>query len=315
MDSGLNRLARWEKTGETTQDYIYNADGMRVRVTLSGGKARDFLLDRAEVAEAMTGTGNTSYVGPGVISEISGATQTIYHPDGIGSTRAVSNSSEAVQEADIYDAYGNAQTGFASNSKFAYAGQYRYYNDGAETGLQYLKARYYDPAIGRFISRDPIGFRGGMNLYVYCKDNPVSYVDPFGLWYLDINLNLGLVGGLTGGLMINGSGIYPYLGGGFMSSPGAAATVSVHQDPTPGWNMGAQLAYGLAGQMGRMLKDYSGWFPGDWSFPEGDWFYEGGLGTPGASLTGYYVWDPYTWDEVSRWVQDRCGEIGRLSDL
>ena len=50
-----------------------------------------------------------------------------------------------------------------------------------ETGLQYSRARYYSSALGRFLSRDPIGYKGGVNLYEYVNDMPVGYIDPFGL--------------------------------------------------------------------------------------------------------------------------------------
>jgi RHS repeat-associated protein len=45
----------------------------------------------------------------------------------------------------------------------------------------YYRARYYDPKIGRFISEDPIGFVGGVNFYAYVHDNPLLFIDPFGL--------------------------------------------------------------------------------------------------------------------------------------
>ena len=50
------------------------------------------------------------------------------------------------------------------------------------TGLYFYRARYYDPAIGRFISEDPIGFDGGdVNLYAYVANDPVNLIDPSGL--------------------------------------------------------------------------------------------------------------------------------------
>ncbi len=49
------------------------------------------------------------------------------------------------------------------------------------TGLHYMRARWYDSGLGRFISRDPIGLRGGSNLYAYVSDSPVNYTDPNGL--------------------------------------------------------------------------------------------------------------------------------------
>ena len=49
-------------------------------------------------------------------------------------------------------------------------------------GLYYMRARYYDPTVGRFISEDPLGFGGGdVNLYAYARNNPVNRIDPLGL--------------------------------------------------------------------------------------------------------------------------------------
>jgi uncharacterized protein RhaS with RHS repeats len=50
--------------------------------------------------------------------------------------------------------------------------------------LQYLEQRYYDPAVGRFLSPDPTGYAGGLNLYSYVKNDPVNWVDPQGLYAL-----------------------------------------------------------------------------------------------------------------------------------
>ena len=58
---------------------------------------------------------------------------------------------------------------------FRYAGEYT----DAETGYQYLRARYYDANVGRFLTEDPIG--NGSNWYIYCDNNPISLVDPSGL--------------------------------------------------------------------------------------------------------------------------------------
>ncbi|WP_338872418.1 DUF6531 domain-containing protein [Myxococcus stipitatus] len=68
---------------------------------------------------------------------------------------------------------GEAQEPFAP---WRWPGQY----EDAETGLYYNRFRYYDPSAGRYISRDPIGLAGGLDLYGYPKD-PLTFIDPFGL--------------------------------------------------------------------------------------------------------------------------------------
>ncbi len=69
---------------------------------------------------------------------------------------------------------------------FLFAGESGYiteYSDEQNPGvaLLYLQQRYYDPDIGRFLTPDPIGFAGGLNLYAYCGNDPVNRVDPLGL--------------------------------------------------------------------------------------------------------------------------------------
>ena len=51
-----------------------------------------------------------------------------------------------------------------------------------DSGLYYYRARYYSAIVRRFITKDPIGFRGGVNFYVYAKNNPINLSDPYGLW-------------------------------------------------------------------------------------------------------------------------------------
>ena len=68
-------------------------------------------------------------------------------------------------------------------NRFRFAGQYY----DKEIGLHYNYHRYYDPATGRYLTSDPIGLEGGINLFAYVQNNPVNYFDPFGLRSLTVS--------------------------------------------------------------------------------------------------------------------------------
>jgi RHS repeat-associated protein len=90
------------------------------------------------------------------------------------------NGSGVVQSVTQYDGWGNEQAISGTPSDpFGYNGQAGYYLD-RETGLYLCQHRFYDPANGRWVNRDPIGYGGGTNLYGYCTGEPVGRNDPHG---------------------------------------------------------------------------------------------------------------------------------------
>ena len=107
-----------------------------------------------------------------------------YHEDWLGSTRYLTDGAGGVPAMARYDAYGKqtAGTNPSTLTDNQYAGAWGYEREpDAGLGLDYLYQRYYDPAVGRFISPDPIRWSGGLNLYGYCDGDPVGFVDPDGL--------------------------------------------------------------------------------------------------------------------------------------
>ncbi|MBI5100315.1 MAG: RHS repeat-associated core domain-containing protein, partial [Nitrospirae bacterium] len=73
---------------------------------------------------------------------------------------------------------------------FKYVGQYGVMTE--PNGLYYMRARYYEPKVGRFISEDPIGFEGGtVNLYEYVGSNPVNNIDPTGTFSWPFGIDCG----------------------------------------------------------------------------------------------------------------------------
>lgn len=100
---------------------------------------------------------------------------------GYGNTVAITDSSENVVNSYDYSPFGmilSESEGFAQ--PFKYVGKLGVMSEA--NGFYYMRARYYDPQVGRFISEDPMGFDGGdVNLYVYGSNNPLLLVDPWGL--------------------------------------------------------------------------------------------------------------------------------------
>ncbi|MDR0850850.1 MAG: RHS repeat-associated core domain-containing protein [Christensenellaceae bacterium] len=113
-------------------------------------------------------------------------TQYNYRKNLQGDITHVLNSSNVVVAQYVYDAWGNCTIvtdvdGIGTLNPFRYRG---YYYD-VETGLYYLKSRYYDPQTGRFINQDDISYLqpsviNGLNLYAYCLNNPIAHTDPNG---------------------------------------------------------------------------------------------------------------------------------------
>lgn len=154
------------------------------------GVTTTHIWDGANMVAEANGAGITAkyYRGNGLIKQTANGTDSYYQFDGHGDTVQLTSASGTVTRDYRYDAFGSQlQEPTTDANPFRYAGEYW----DAETGNIYLRARYYDPGVGRFISEDPI--RDGMNWYVYCGGNPVSRWDPtghsydeYGNWYNDM---------------------------------------------------------------------------------------------------------------------------------
>ncbi len=100
-----------------------------------------------------------------------------YHADGLGSITSLTDAAGAIVASYPYDSFGNLghSTGTVVNP-FRYTGR----EWDSEAGLYFYRARYYDPATGRFLSEDPIGFKGGINFYPYVGNSVPNFSDPSG---------------------------------------------------------------------------------------------------------------------------------------
>lgn len=196
----FNQMVR-STTDNSTQSYAYNGDGLRSLTIANGQTTRYFyeydkviLEVDAQGKEMATNTYGLNLVSRKVI-EGGQSKELFYLYNGHADVTALLNADSDIVGTYYYDAFGNILNKSGSeNNPFRYSG-YRY--DEA-TGLYYLNARYYDSTIARFLSEDT--YTGdpydalSLNLYTYCANNPIIYVDPTGhTYYNDDYVNRALL--------------------------------------------------------------------------------------------------------------------------
>lgn len=170
-----NRLIQVVMGGSTCTS-TYNGDGLRMSLKVND-VTTNYTWDAVSGLPVVLQDGTSTYVyGLDLISSTNNSgSQTYFLYDGLGSTTNLTSGSGSVLASYSYDVFGaiRSQTGTSSN-QWLFAGEQR---DG-EPGLYFLRARYYDPATGRFLGQDPLPTG---NLYAYVGNNPVNLVDPYGL--------------------------------------------------------------------------------------------------------------------------------------
>ncbi|HAC66219.1 MAG TPA: hypothetical protein DCF68_22465 [Cyanothece sp. UBA12306] len=215
-----NRLRKVTRQSDDAEiaAYSYDAKNRRTRkeVTNSGALdgTTDFYYDNWQVLEERDGSDavKQQYVyGVGIDEPLvmdrnldggSGATdpgdqRLFYHQNSLDSVYALTDDAAQIVEGYQYDAYGrqtvyepgaNGSVDFGGDDVITASGSSAVDNPylftgrrlDAESGLYYYRNRYLNTELGRFISRDPVGYMDGMNLYEYVKGNPINSLDPYG---------------------------------------------------------------------------------------------------------------------------------------
>ena len=219
-----NQLTGISRTG-LTASFTYDSFGRRTGKTING-TTTNFLYDGLNPVQEKDGTTVTANLLTRLgidefFTRTDGVGGRALLPDALVSTIALGDGTGTLQTQYTYEPFGvTTQTGAASTSSFKYTGRE---DDG--TGLFYYRARYYQPRLQRFIAEDPIGFSGeDINLYAYVFGDPVSLVDPLGLWSVSMSAFAGPAGSFTFGQNPNGSGFASLqfgfgLGGGVKYDP------------------------------------------------------------------------------------------------
>jgi RHS repeat-associated protein len=175
-----NRLTS-TTVGSTTATYTYDGDGKRDSKTVSSTTTA-YVYDANRGLPVLLEDGTRRYVwGLGLAYQVEGSAVLVYHVDGLGSVRALTDSTKAVIQTYESDESGVPITASGGSTQpFGFTGEQR----DPENGLVYLRARYYDPLPGRFIQRDTsmgqIARPPEMNRFSYVENSPINRRDPTG---------------------------------------------------------------------------------------------------------------------------------------
>jgi len=207
-DNNGNMTGKIAKLGGAVTQYEYDAENKLVRVVSPTNTANyryDGLGRRVEKEVIAGTTVVTKYVydNEDILLELNGANAIVarythgpgideplimeknaqsfyYHADGLSSITELTNQAGGVIQRYAYSSFGKIESQLDPNFIQPYTFTAREFDP--ETGLHYYRARHYDPTMGRFLQNDPLGFAGGnANLYVYVRNNAVTWIDPFGL--------------------------------------------------------------------------------------------------------------------------------------
>ncbi len=190
--------------GGTTSTYTYGSDGLRRTSTVNGRTTyyvydgtmlvREMQQNAQGVLQSMATYLNGprgpeyrrddtqaegTYTDSGGVQHPAGKTRW-YVYDGLGSVVGEVDPSGNITSSGTFDVYGAKRSGGTgtATSRQGFVGSLGHVSD-AETGLVYMRARYYDPNVGRFVSEDPM--MNGVNWFAYCGSNPVNNTDSTGL--------------------------------------------------------------------------------------------------------------------------------------
>lgn len=196
----------------TTNSFLYNEQGIRVRTTPNSGSPTLYLVDGnnhtgyAQVLEELSALGvsaSRSYVlGDDVLGQANGSSAGSYLLyDGHGSTRQLADNTGAVSSRYNYDAYGQTLTATSTSGTPATSLLYCGEQYDSTLNMYNLRARLYDPSNGRFNAMDT--FRGynedpqSLHKYAYCQGDPVNRIDPTGNFdFIEVLLVAAIVGSI-----------------------------------------------------------------------------------------------------------------------
>jgi RHS repeat-associated protein len=178
----MNRLTSVTLPGTGgTVTFKYDPFGKRIQKSGPAGTI-NYLYSRADALADIDSSGAfiARYLQSGGVDQplasVTANGTLFFETDGLNSVTSLSGAS-GLTDTYTYTPFGATTATGTNSNRFRYTGR----EWDQETGLYYYRARYYAPDLGRFITEDPMGVGGGINLFAYTDNNPLSWTDPFGL--------------------------------------------------------------------------------------------------------------------------------------
>ena len=178
-----NQLTHIIENSVQIAEYVFNGFGQRIKKSAQSG-IRTFHYDPwghliAETNQSGQMIAEYVYLGDQLLAIIKpGESAYYFHNDHLGTPQVLTDANGNVAWKAVYMPFGGTQILVESvENPFRFPGQY--YDQ--ETGLHYNYFRHYSPGIGRYLTPDPIGLRGGINLFTYVQGDPINFIDPYGL--------------------------------------------------------------------------------------------------------------------------------------
>jgi RHS repeat-associated protein len=267
-----------------TVNYSYDALGRLIERRTSGASATTNRLYYAgwQLIAEYNGAGalQRKYVyGPGIdepVRTTAGTTNYYYHAEGLGSVAEITDSSGLKAESYTYDVYGaptfyNASGVVTNGSAMCNRLMFTARDRDPDTGWYNYRYRYYNPTLGRFVHRDPVGIGSGdFNLYRYALNNPARWKDSFGLEAIIV--------------FNNGTSLTSPTGGDFLKQLQAAADNSIKSIDIYGHSDGINQSFNPSegNPNGGITVNTTSKYPGIYLFSVDD---TGNLGSPLINIT------------------------------
>lgn len=249
-------------SGTLLEEYYYDHDGQRIKTRINDTVNTIIYTPFKEFMQIRNSTGTYDfkyiYQDNQLVAKVnSDGTKYFYHPDHLGSTTLITDSSGFAVENTTYTPFGEEVLGGNLDFK-GYTGQF----DDEPTGQMYYGTRYYKPQTGQFIQADPtvqyLYNPQSLNRYSYVRNNPYRYIDPSGLFTLELGGSISgglgsiypLAGTIGGGLVLSYDDASGMIQFGLYGSKGAGVMVGF-----PGGSGSADLAYSPSN---KFVQDVSG---------------------------------------------------------